>query len=155
MGGVSKDQVWQFAEYGEMGFGAVSETITITQNQWAVVTNGNNDLWSTAALQFNGVSYSNDTLIIDEAGKNLCNLQLSVDGSNGSIIRLGLYKNSSLACVCTGYQELANNKIIQLSYIDILNLNANDVLQVVITDTAGNSTPDAIAGKMTINKIAE
>jgi len=153
MGGLSKEQIWQLGQYGEMGFGGQNQTINVTQNAWAVVTNNTSDLWAVGAGQLNGITYSNDSLVIGEDGKYKCNVQLSLDGSNGSIIRLGVYVNGSLACLCTGYQELTNNQIVQLSYVDIFMLSANDVIQVVITDTTGNSTPAAIAGKIALHRV--
>jgi hypothetical protein len=139
--------------YGEMGFGDSLRTIAITQNVFSVVTNSNNTLWSTAAADLHNVTYSGDSLIIDSAGTYQVNVQLSMDGTSGSVIRLGIFLNGVLACTCTGYQELFNNHIIQLSYINIDALNAGDVLQVVITNTASNDDVDAIAGKITVNKV--
>jgi hypothetical protein len=139
--------------YGEMGFGDSTRTIAITQNVFSVVTNSNNTLWSTAAVDLHNVTYSGDSLIIDSAGTYQVNVQLSMDGTSGSVIRLGVFINGVLACSCTGYQELLNNRILQLTYINIDALNAGDVLQVVITNTANNDDVDAIGGKITVNKI--
>jgi len=139
--------------YGEMGFGDSTRTIALTQNVFSVVTNSNNTLWSTAAVDLHNVTYSGDSLIIDSAGTYQVNVQLSIDGTSGSVIRLGVFINGVLACSCTGYQELLNNRIIQLNYINIDALNAGDVLQVVITNTANNDDVDAVGGKITINKI--
>lgn len=139
--------------YGEMGFGDSLRTIALTQNVFSVVTNSNNTLWSTAAIDLHNVTYSGDSLIIDSAGTYQVNVQLSMDGTSGSVIRLGVFLNGVLACSCTGYQELLNNRILQLTYINIDALNAGDVLQVVITNTANNDDVDAIGGKLMVNKI--
>ena len=145
---------WQdHTAYGEMGFGDSSRTIAITQNVFSVVTNSNNTLWSTAAIDLHNVTYSGDSLIIDSAGVYQVNVQLSMDGTSGSVIRLGVFLNGVLACSCTGYQELLNNRILQLTYINIDALNAGDVLQVVITNTANGDDVDAIGGKLMVNKI--
>jgi hypothetical protein len=145
---------WQdHTAYGEMGFGDSTRTIAITQNVFSVVTNTANDLWSTAAVDLHNVTYSGDSLIIDSAGTYQVNVQLSMDGTSGSVIRLGVFLNGVLACSCTGYQELLNNRILQLTYINIDALNAGDVLQVVITNTANNDDVDAIGGKLMVNKI--
>jgi hypothetical protein len=145
---------WQdHTAYGEMGFGDSLRTIALTQNVFSVVTNTAKNLWSTAAVDLHNVTYSGDSLIIDSAGTYQVNIQLSMDGTNGSVIRLGVFLNGVLACSCTGYEELSSNKIIQLSYINIDQLNANDVLQVVVTNTANNDDVDVVAGKITINKI--
>ena len=145
---------WQdHTAYGEMGFGDSLRTIALTQNVFSVVTNSNNTLWSTAAIDLHNVTYSGDSLIIDSAGTYQVNLQLSVDGSAGSVIRLGVFLNGLLACTCTGYQELLNNRILQLTYINIDALNAGDVLQVVITNTANGDDVAAVGGKLTVNKI--
>lgn len=150
----SGNATWQdHTAYGEMGFGDSSRTIALTQNVFRVVTNSNNTLWSTAAIDLHNVTYSGDSLIIDSAGTYQVNVQLSMDGSSGSVIRLGVFLNGVLACTCTGYQELLNNRILQLSYINIDALNAGDVLQVVITNTANNDDVDAVGGKITVNKI--
>jgi hypothetical protein len=139
--------------YGEMGFGDSTRTIALTQNVFSVVTNSNNTLWQTAAVDLHNVTYSGDSLIIDSAGVYQVNVQLSMDGTSGSVIRLGVFLNGVLACSCTGYQELLNNRILQLTYINIDALNAGDVLQVVITNTANNDDVDAIGGKLMVNKI--
>lgn len=139
--------------YGEMGFGDSLRTIALTQNVFSVVTNSNNTLWSTAAIDLHNVTYSGDSLIIDSAGTYQVNIQLSMDGTSGSVIRLGVFLNGVLACTCTGYQELLNNRILQLSYINIDALNAGDVLQVVITNTANGDDVAAVGGKITVNKI--
>jgi hypothetical protein len=139
--------------YGEMGFGDSLRTIALTQNVFSVVTNSNKTLWSTAAIDLHNVTYSGDSLIIDSAGTYQVNIQLSMDGTSGSVIRLGVFLNGVLACTCTGYQELLNNRILQLSYINIDALNAGDVLQVVITNTANGDDVDAVGGKITVNKI--
>jgi hypothetical protein len=145
---------WQdHTGYGEMGFGDSTRTIALTQNVFSVVTNSNKTLWQTAAIDLHNVTYSGDSLIIDSAGTYQVNIQLSMDGTSGSIIRLGVFLNGVLACSCTGYQELLNNRILQLSYINIDALNAGDVLQVVITNTANNDNVDAIGGKITVNKL--
>lgn len=139
--------------YGEMGFGDSTRTIAITQNVFSVVTNSNNTLWSTAAVDLHNVTYSGDSLIIDSAGTYQVNVQLSVEGTNASIIRMGVFINGALACTCTGWQQLSNNLIVQLTYINIDTFNVGDVVQVVVTNTANGDDVDAIAGKITINKI--
>jgi hypothetical protein len=139
--------------YGEMGFGDSTRTIALTQNVFSVVTNSNNTLWSTAAIDLHNVTYSGDSLIIDSAGVYQINAQLSVEGTNASIIRMGVFINGALACTCTGWQQLSNNLIVQLTYINIDTLNVGDVVQVVITNTANSDDIDAIGGKITINKI--
>ena len=150
----SGNATWQDpTAYGEMGFGDSLRTIALTQNVWSVVTNSNNTLWQTAAIDTHNVQYSGDSLIIGKTGVYQLNLQMALDGSTASIIRLGVYINGSLACTCTGYQELTNNRIIQISYINIDGLTAGDVMQVVITNTANNDDVDAVGGKITINKI--
>ena len=153
MGGLSKDNIIELSAYGEMGFGGVSETQSITQNNWTIVTNGDNNLWSTGALQLKDITYSDDTLIIGKDGLYFLNCQLSLNGSSNSILRLGIYVNDVLACICTGYQQLLNNRIVQLTYVDILDLKENDVIKVVITNTANSNGVDAIAGKLAINRI--
>ena len=150
----SGNATWQDpTAYGEMGFGDSTRTIALTQNVFSVVTNSNNTLWSTAAIDLHNVTYSGDSLIIDSAGVYQINAQLSVEGTNASIIRMGVFINGVLACTCTGWQQLSNNLIIQLTYINIDTLNVGDVVQVVITNTANGDDVDAIAGKITINKI--
>jgi hypothetical protein len=150
----SGNATWQdHTGYGEMGFGDSTRTIALTQNVFSVVTNSNNTLWQTAAIDLHNVTYSGDSLIIDSAGTYQVNVQLSMDGTSGSVIRLGVFLNGVLACSCTGYQELLNNRILQLTYINIDALNAGDVLQVVITNTANNDDVDAIGGKLIVNKI--
>jgi hypothetical protein len=139
--------------YGEMGFGDSTRTIALTQNVFSVVTNSNNTLWSTAAIDLHNVTYSGDSLIIDSAGVYQINAQLSVEGTNASIIRMGVFINGALACTCTGWQQLSNNLIVQLTYINIDTFNVGDVVQVVVTNTANSDDVDAIAGKITINKI--
>ena len=145
---------WQdHTAFGEMGFGDSTSTQELTQNVWHVVTNANKDLWSESVIDTHEVTYTNDSIVIQKDGTYALNLQLSVDGSANSIIRLGIYINGSLACTCTGYQELINNMSIQINYINIDGLSAGDVIQPVITNTANDNDVNAIAGKLTIHKI--
>lgn len=139
--------------WGEMGFGDSTSTQALTQNVWHVVTNPNEDLWKKSVVDTHAVTYTNDSIVIQKEGTYALNLQLSVDGSTNSVIRLGIYVNGALACTCTGYQELANNQIVQINYINIDRLSAGDVVQPVITNTANDDDVDAIAGKLTIHKI--
>jgi hypothetical protein len=150
----SGNATWQDPTgYGEMGFGDSLRTIAITQNVFSVVTNSNNTLWSTAAIDLHNVTYSGDSLIIDSAGVYQINAQLSVEGTNASIIRMGVFINGALACTCTGWQQLSNNQIVQLTYINIDTLNVGDVVQVVIANTANSDDVDAVGGKVMVNKI--
>jgi hypothetical protein len=145
---------WQdHTAWGEMGFGDSTSTQALTQNVWHVITNPNEDLWSESVVDTHAVTYTNDSIVIQKNGTYALNVQLSVDGSASSIIRLGIYVNGSLACTCTGYQQLSNNEIVQINYINIDELSEGDVIQPVITNTANNNDVDAIAGKLTIHKI--
>ena len=147
------DYVTYPTAFGEMGFGDSLVAQDLTQNEWHVVTNASTNLWSTAAIDTHNVEYTNDSLLILIDGYYAVHAQISVDGKAGSIIRLGIYINGSLACECTGYQQLSNNEIFQINYINIDYLSADDVVQVVLTNTQNADDVDAVAGKITLHKI--
>jgi len=145
---------WQLPSFGEMGFGDSSATIALTQNTPAWVTNPDNDLWSLGASEFsNGVSYSNDSLLIETAGIYQVNIQLSIDGSSGSIIELQLFKNGLQSCLCSSVLSLTNNKKFSLSYNDIIDLADDDVLRVFVENTADNNDVDVLNGKITLHRL--
>lgn len=139
--------------YGEMGFGDSVVTQALTQNVWHVVTNSNNTLWQTEAIDTHNVTYSGDSLIIGKAGTYQVNVELSVSGNAGSILKLNVFKNGVLVSSSSGTQQLSNNRIIQLNYTQNTQISVGDVLQVVITNSANSDDVSAISGNITVNRI--
>lgn len=145
---------WQAPSYGEMGFGDSTRTIALTQNTPAWATNGNNDLWSTGALQFsNGVAYSNDSLIVTTAGIYFVEVQLTMTGMSGSTIELQVFKNGAEDCFCVSALSLQNNRTFSLTYTDITDVAANDVFQVFVENTGSGSSIDVINGKIVMHRL--
>lgn len=139
--------------YGEMGFGDSTATIALTQNTPAWVTNGNNDLWSEGAITLEGITYSNDSLICNADGIYEVNLRISGDLALNDVLKVGVYKNGSLSCTCQGQITSPLAGTVEITYVDILPLSADDVLQVYITNTANSNDFDAISAKMTMHKV--
>ena len=146
---------WQDpAAYGEMGFGDSTTTVAITQNVWSIVTNVTKDLWSEGAQDFHDVTYSNDSLIVGSDGTYQVRVEnLSMSGTTGSTIEMGVFKNGVLQCTCVSEISLQNNRIFSLPYGDIDGLVAGDVLQVVVMNTQSNDDVIARNGKITVNKV--
>ena len=150
----SGNATWQDpTAYGEMGFGDSSVTVALTQNVWAHVTNSGNDLWVEGVVDTHNVTYSADSLIINKMGVYAVNVQLSMDGTNGSTLELGIYINGSLACTCVGVTSLANNRVVQLSYTNIDGLRNGDIIQVMVRNTQSNDDVDVLTGKIALNKV--
>jgi hypothetical protein len=150
----SGNATWQdHTGYGEMGFGDSTRTLALTQNVWSVVTNTAKNLLSEGASSLHNVTYQADSLKIDSSGTYLITANISVDGTSGSVVEFGVFKNGVLMCTCTGQTELLNNRIIQISYNDIAPLTSGDGLRLVLMNTANNDDVDLISGKLTINKI--
>jgi hypothetical protein len=150
----SGNATWQdHTAYGEMGFGDSTRTLALTQNVWSTVTNTAKDLLSEGAVSLHNVTYQADSLTIDSAGTYLITANISVDGTIGSVIEFGVFKNGVLMCTCTGEMELLNNRVFQLSYNDIAPLASGDGLRLVLMNTANNDDVDLVSGKITINKI--
>jgi len=139
--------------YGEMGFGDSSVTVALTQNVWTHVTNSGNNLWVEGVVDTHNVTYSADSLIINKTGAYAVNVQLSMEGTSGSTLQLGIYINGSLACTCVGATSLANNRTVQLSYTNIDGLTSGDVIQVMVRNTASNDDIDVLTGKIALNKV--
>jgi hypothetical protein len=145
---------WQdHTAYGEMGFGDSLRTLALTQNVWSVVTNIAKNLLSEGAISLHNVTYQADSLTIDSSGTYQLFGNLSVAGTNPSIMKFGIFKNGVLMCTCTQLMGLENNEVIGLSYNDIAPLVSGDVLQLVLMNTANNDDADLISGKITISKI--
>jgi hypothetical protein len=150
----SGNATWQdHTAYGEMGFGDSTRTLALTQNVWSVVTNTAKNLLSEGASSLHNVTYQADSLKIDSSGTYLITANISVDGTSGSVVEFGIFKNGVLMCTCTGQTELLNNRIIQISYNDIAPLTSGDGLRLVLMNTASNDDVDLISAKLTINKI--
>lgn len=141
--------------HGEMGFGNESQTIPLTQNDWAVVTRGTSDLWSAGSITTDSISYVDDTLRIEKDGVYLILMQLSMDGANSSEIEMGVYKDNSLLCICTSKTSLNNNKIFNLVYIDIASLLSGEKILPVIRNTANSDDVDVISGKLALIKVKD
>lgn len=145
---------WDVPSFGEMGFGDSTRTIALTQNVPAWATNVGNNLWETGALQLsNGVTYSNDSLIVTTAGIYFVEVQLTMDGSTGSTIELSVYKNGAEDCFCTSEASLSNNKTFSLTYTDITDVAANDVFQVYVENIQSNSDIDVLNGKIIMHRL--
>jgi hypothetical protein len=150
----SGNATWQdHTGFGEMGFGDSTRTLALTQNVWSVVTNTAKNLLSAGAISLHNVTYQADSLKIDSAGTYLITANISVDGTNASVLKFGIYKNGALMTVGTGHIELTNNHTVQISYNDIAPLVVGDGLRLVIMNTASNDDVDLRNGKLTINKI--
>jgi hypothetical protein len=139
--------------YGEMGFGDSTRTIALTQNVFSVVTNTAKNLLSAGATTLHNVTYQGDSLKIDSAGTYQIIVNLSVDGTNASVLKLGVFKNGVIMNGNTGHIELVYNHTVQISYNDIAPLAVGDGLRIVIMNTASNADVDARNGKITINKL--
>jgi len=139
--------------YGEMGFGDSSSTIALTQNTPAWVTNGNNNLWSEGASTFSDVTYSNDSIICNADGIYEINLRLSGDLALNDVLKVGVYKNGTLSCTCQGQITSPIGGTVEITYVDIISLSADDALQVYITNTANDNDFDAVSAKMIIHKV--
>jgi hypothetical protein len=150
----SGNATWQdHTAYGEMGFGDSTRTIALTQNVFSVVTNTAKNLLSAGATTLHNVTYQGDSLKIDSAGTYQIILNLSVDGTNTSVLKLGVFKNGVIMNGNTGHIELVNNHTVQISYNDIAPLAVGDGLRLVIMNTANNDDVTARNGKITINKL--
>lgn len=144
---------WQSSAYGEMGFGDSTRTVALSVNTPAKITNTNKNLWNSGAVTLNDVTYRGDSIIIETDGIYHVNGYASVSGSNGSVLTLKLYLNGSLACVCNPFNTLSANRKVTLVFADIMDLNAGDVIEVYIENTADSNDIDAISGKLSIHQI--
>jgi hypothetical protein len=73
-----------------------SETLTMTQNNWAQITNGTNDLFTTG--QASGITVSDDTLVIVTPGDYMIACSLSFSGtSNADVYEFAFFKNNAIA----------------------------------------------------------
>jgi hypothetical protein len=61
-----------------------SETLTMTQNNWAQITNGTNDLFTTG--QVSNITVSDDTLVISTPGDYMIACSLSFSGTSNVTI---------------------------------------------------------------------
>jgi len=137
--------------YGEMGFGDSSSVLSVTQNVWEVVTNGNEDLWAVGAIDLENVTYTNDSLVIGRAGTYTIHAQASLTITSNSDVKLGVYKNGSLLCTCVLPVHVDNGQSSIATYLDVAELANGDVIQVVIMNESNSNSITFSGGKIVID----
>jgi hypothetical protein len=145
---------WTLPTYAEMGFGDSTSVQDLTVNVEKWITNPNNDLWSSGAIESSGdIVIDGDSVTISTDGVYEVEVIFSGEGAVSSVIELGVLLNGSESCFCTGRVELAASKIFPLPYHDIITLSSGDVLKPFIMNTNDSNDVTAVAGKMIITRI--
>jgi len=109
------------------------QTISLTQNVWANVTNSSGDLWS--GLEIDNMAFADGVLTIQEAGDYIGIVTISVSGGNGDDFEFRIYNldQDSISGyeIITSTDGVNNYKPVTLPVY--LEANANDrfVMQVM------------------------
>ena len=132
------------------GFQDSSATVAITANDWAVVTNAYNSLWG--GSEADGITLSNDTMTVTNAGDYFGICTVSIDGSNGNEYQFRIYDVTGTAQV--GYEAGVTGEgdgdTVTMTIVFYFEAVANNEYVMQITNTDGNNSADIISGEFWI-----
>ncbi len=125
--------------YHMQSFANESETIALTEDVWAVITNGSTDLWTVVG---NGFTAAGDSVTIVTAGDYSADISVSLHATASDSIQIAIFKNAVRAlapaevlCIGTETLNLSTPGL-------LLNLVAGDDISVRIVNLA--SSDDAV-----------
>lgn len=110
-----------------------SETISLTEDTWAVVTNGTNTLWTaTASL----ITAAGDSATIITAGDYFIDISLSFKATADDTIQVAAFKNAVRATAPAEVQLIGTETVnVSVSGL-LLNLVAGDDISIRMVNTA-------------------
>ena len=96
--------------HGSFSFGDSAFVVALTQNSWATVTNGDNDLFT--SNDADSMTWAGDSLAILADGDYMVHVSLSFSGSAADIFQLALWKDNAIWSVAmsrsTGQTDVGN-----------------------------------------------
>ncbi len=121
-----------------------TETLTMSQNNWAKITNGTTDLFS--GVDASGMTVASDAVTVVTPGDYMSIASLSFSGtSNADVYEFGMFKNNNLASPkierTTTSTDIGN---VGLPFY-MEDLEAGDVLDLRIRNTANDFDATMIA----------
>lgn len=136
---IQQNNMWH--AYG--GFEDSSVAISITQDQWSMVTNVAQDLWSAGSHgDSDGITLANDTMVVANAGDYAGLLSMTFYGTNANEYDVRVY--STVQDAQMGYKQGASGRS-DNNYISVVNplyftCVANDSLVLQVTNISGNNS---------------
>jgi len=158
-GGSGSDNDWElpgefswgeFAE-GTMGFKDSSVVVTLTQNNWAQITNGGNNLFGESGTSQN-VTLSNDQLILEKNGVYWIAGRLSCTVATKKNIKMTLMQNGSTEKACNVF-EIAADKITFSTFGKLTVTTAPDTLDMRVMNTESNDDITVYCGAVRVMKV--
>ena len=119
------------------GFQDQAETLTLDADTWTHVTNAGNNLWT--GLEADGLTLTDDEIIVANAGDYIGNLSLTITGGNSKDFKFRIYNVTKDEVM--GYHIGASTTISNYTNISIplyLECDAGDHLQVQAWSLAGD-----------------
>lgn len=141
---------------GDMHLSTGSEVIALTQDTWAKITNGTNDLFMSEESDNNGMSLIEDELVLETSGVYFIAVTVSFSGTSGDVYNLTLFINGvtqelhHFASRKTGSNDTGN-----AGFSGIYVLNKDDTVGVAVQNIANDRDPTIINANCTIIKLAQ
>ena len=135
--------------HGYMSFSDSTITIDLTQNEWATITNGGNIY---IKEEFDEISYSYDTLIIDVEGDYFFNYEYSTKGDNTNDYSIRIMNNTTQKAKMR-FTGLGVNNYVSVSLQAYFECEVGDKITVQVRNVSGSNAIILLDGTVFINRI--
>ena len=127
-----------------------SETITLTEDVWAQVTNATNTLWIASSL---GMSNTGDSITIATAGDYYADVSLSFKATSDDTLQVAVFKNAVLATGLAEVQAIGTETLSVSVSILLVNLVSGDDLSVRMVNTASGDDASVKDGSLVVHML--
>jgi len=138
------------ASYVAIGFVDSSETLTMTQNVYAKVTNATNNLYSTSVS--NDFTVAGDTLAPTVTGDYKISWDLSFSGSNSDNFHIALFVNNSEVGFGEANRDMSTSNVGVAAASTIVNITAGQYISLRIKNTANANDATITHGNIVVEK---
>lgn len=134
--------------HGAYSFADSTSTPDLTQNVWAKITNGDNDLYT--AIDEDGITMVGDTITIITPGDYMLWANLSFNGNSQDVYHCAFYKNNVITAF-EMHRKTANNDTGNMALSALFDdLAIGDDISIFIRNTANNNDPTFISSQITV-----
>lgn len=137
--------------HGSFAFADSTFVLPLTVNDWAKVTNTNNDLFT--AVDTDGVTFAGDTITIITPGDYMIWIGLSFSGGPSDVWHIAIYKNAVITAF-EMHRTTSNNDTGNTNLNALLdNLAIGDDISIYMRNTGDNDDPTLISSQFMIYMI--
>lgn len=138
------------AAYGSLEGTSLSETLSMTQNVWAQITDVTNTLLSRSST-YSNVTVSSDKMTLTKAGDYRWTLHVSFTGNAGDIYEITISHNSTKQKATV--LATSSTSDVSMSASGFITAAANDVVYPVIRNVANNNNATANVVFLTVTRM--